>query len=182
MARLRDYYFNNVVAKIKKDLNLKNDLEVPRLEKIVLNMGVGEAVADSKYIKQAVEELTWIAGQRAVSTVARKSVAGFKLRQGQKIGARVTLRGDKMFEFLDRLINIALPRVRDFRGLSEKAFDGNGNYSFGIKEQIIFPEVASRNVDNIRGLEVTIVTSTSSDKDAEAVLRAFNFPFMNKGM
>lgn len=177
MARLRDFYFEKVVPQLKNDFKFANDLQVPRFEKIVLNMGMGEAVADSKYIKQAVEELTVIAGQRAVATVARKSIAGFKLREGQKIGAMVTLRRDRMFEFLDRLINIALPRVRDFRGLSSKSFDGNGNYSFGIKEQIIFPEIAVNNVDNIHGLNIVIVTSTHNNAHATALLRAFNFPF-----
>ncbi len=178
MARLRDYYNKEVIQQLKKALGLKNDLEVPALKKIVLNMGMGEAVADSKYVKQAVEELTMIAGQKAVMTVARKSIAGFKLRQGQKIGAMVTLRGDRMYEFLDRLINIALPRVRDFRGLPKKSFDGNGNYSFGIKEQIVFPEVAVSNVENIHGLDVVIVTSSNNDAHAAELLKAFNFPFM----
>lgn len=178
MARLRDYYFENVVPQLKKDLGLSNDFQVPKFAKIVLNMGVGDGVSDSKHIKQAVEEMTWIAGQMAVPTVARKSIAGFKLRAGQKIGVMVTLRGERMYEFLDRLINIALPRVRDFRGLSKSAFDGNGNYSFGIKEQIIFPEVASKNLDNIRGMQVTIVTNSSRNAHSEALLKAFNFPFM----
>ncbi|MBE6447022.1 MAG: 50S ribosomal protein L5 [Alphaproteobacteria bacterium] len=178
MARLRDYYNKELVQKLKSSLGLKNDLEVPALKKIVLNMGMGEAIADSKYVKQAVEELTQIAGQKAVMTTARKSIAGFKLRQGQKIGAMVTLRGERMYEFLDRLINIALPRVRDFRGLPKKSFDGNGNYSFGIKEQIIFPEVAVSSVDNIHGLDVCIVTNTRNDAHAAELLRAFNFPFM----
>lgn len=179
MARLRDYYNEKVVQELKKSLNLKNDMEVPFLEKIVLNMGMGEAVADSKYVKQAVEELTMIAGQKAVMTTARKSIASFKLREGQKIGAMVTLRRDRMYEFLDRLINIALPRVRDFRGLSKKSFDGHGNYSFGIKEQIVFPEVSVSSVDNIHGLDVVIVTSTNNDAHAAALLKAFNFPFVS---
>ncbi|MDR1362240.1 MAG: 50S ribosomal protein L5 [Holosporaceae bacterium] len=178
MTRLKDYYFSTIVPALKKDLELANDLQVPRLQKIVLNMGVGEGIADSKHVKQAVEELTSIAGQRAVVTIARKSVAGFKLRQGQKIGAMVTLRGERMYEFLDRLINIALPRVRDFRGLSRRSFDGRGNYSFGIKEQIVFTEVSVSNVDNIRGLDVAVVTTASDNAQAEALLGAFNFPFM----
>lgn len=177
MARLKDYYFEKIVPQLKADLKFTNDLQVPHIEKIVLNMGVGEGIADSKYVKQAVEELTAISGQKAVITTARKSVAGFKLREGQKIGAMVTLRKDKMYEFLDRLINISLPRVRDFRGLPKKSFDGNGNYSFGIREQIIFPEVAVGNVDNIHGLDVVIVTSTRNDAHAAALLKAFNFPF-----
>lgn len=179
MARLKDYYFEKILPELKKSLGLKNDLEVPVLKKIVLNMGMGEATTDSKYIKQAVEELTLIAGQKAVATTAKKSVASFKVRQGQKIGAMVTLRGDRMYEFLDRLINIALPRVRDFRGLPKKSFDGNGNYSFGIKEQIVFPEMSVGSMDNIHGLDVVVVTSTHSDEKAAALLKAFNFPFMN---
>ncbi|MDR3179718.1 MAG: 50S ribosomal protein L5 [Holosporaceae bacterium] len=178
MARLRDFYFKTIVPKLKEEFKFGNDLQVPRLEKIVLNMGVGEGTSDSKYIKQAVEELTAIAGQKAVITTARKSVAGFKLRQGQKIGAMVTLRGEKMYEFLDRLINIALPRVRDFRGLPKKSFDGNGNYSFGVKEQIVFPEIAVSNVENIHGLDVVVVTSSSNNAHAAALLKAFNFPFV----
>ena len=179
MARLRDYYFEKVAPQLKKELGLTNDLQVPMFKKIVLNMGMGEGITDSKYVKQAVEELTSIAGQKAVATVARKSVAGFKLRAGQKIGAMVTLRGERMYEFLDRLINIALPRVRDFRGLPKKSFDGNGNYSFGIKEQIVFPEISVSNVDNIHGLDVVVVTSATNDAHAEALLKAFSFPFMS---
>jgi large subunit ribosomal protein L5 len=179
MARLRDYYFEKIVPQLKTDLGLSNDFQVPRLEKIVLNMGMGEGTSDSKYVKQAVEELTMIAGQKAVMTVARKSVATFKLRQGQKIGAMVTVRRERMYELLDRLLNIALPRVRDFRGLSKKSFDGNGNYSFGIKEQIIFPEISVSNVDNIHGLDVVVVTSTRNDAHAAALLKAFNFPFVS---
>jgi large subunit ribosomal protein L5 len=178
MARLRDYYFKEIVPQLKSDLKLSNDFEVPALERIVLNMGVGKGISDSKYIKQAAEELTMISGQKAVTTVARKSIAAFKLRQGQKIGAMVTVRRERMYEFLDRLINIALPRVRDFRGLSRKSFDGNGNYSFGIKEQIIFPEVAVSNVENIHGLDVVVVTNTKNDAHAAALLKAFNFPFV----
>jgi large subunit ribosomal protein L5 len=178
MARLRDYYFKEVVPQLKSDLKLSNNFEVPALEKIILNMGVGKGITDSKYIKQAVEELTMISGQKAVMTVARKSIAAFKLRQGQKIGAMVTVRRERMYELLDRLINIALPRVRDFRGLSKKSFDGNGNYSFGIKEQIIFPEVAVSNVENIHGLDVIVVTNTKNDAHAAALLKAFNFPFV----
>lgn len=178
MARLRDYYFEKIVPQLKEEFKMKNAMEVPALDKIVLNMGVGEGITDSKYIKQAVEELTAIAGQKAVMTTARKSVAAFKLRQGQKIGAMVTLRKDRMYEFLDRLINIALPRVRDFRGLPKKSFDGNGNYSFGIKEQIIFPEVAVGNVENIHGLNVVVVTNTTNNAHAAALLKAFNFPFV----
>ncbi|MDR2724255.1 MAG: 50S ribosomal protein L5 [Holosporaceae bacterium] len=179
MARLKDYYFEKIVPQLKAELKFSNDFEVPYLRKIVLNMGVGEGTSDSKYIKQAVEELTMISGQKAVITSARKSIATFKLRQGQKIGAMVTLRRGLMYEFLDRLINIALPRVRDFHGLSRKSFDGNGNYSFGVKEQIVFPEVAISNVENIHGLDVTVVTSTNDDVHASLLLKAFNFPFVS---
>ncbi len=177
MARLREIYRGTIVPQLKKELGVENDFLVPCLKKIVLNMGVGEGVADSKHVKQAVDELTLIAGQKAVITVARKSIAGFKVREGQRIGAMVTLRKDRMYEFYDRLVNIALPRVRDFRGLSRKSFDGNGNYSFGIKEHIIFPEVAAKNIEEMRGMDVTIVTSTPNDEHCMALLRALNFPF-----
>ncbi|MDR0677851.1 MAG: 50S ribosomal protein L5 [Holosporaceae bacterium] len=179
MARLRDYYLKKIVPQLKSDLGLSNSLQVPALKKIVLNMGVGEGIADSKYIKQAQEELTMISGQKAIATTAKKSVAAFKLRQGQKIGAMVTLRGNRMYEFFDRLINIALPRVRDFRGLSKKSFDGKGNYSLGIKEQIVFWEVSMSNIENIHGLDVTVVTNTNNDVYAAALLKAFNFPFVS---
>jgi large subunit ribosomal protein L5 len=178
MARLRDHYLQVIVPKLCKELSYANSFFAPRLVKIVLNMGVGEAIADSKHVKMAVDELTWIAGQRAVATRARKSVATFKVREGQQIGAMVTLRGPRMYEFVDRLIAIALPRVRDFRGLSPRSFDGRGNYSFGIKEQIIFPEVGSKNLDIIRGLDVCVVTTAKTDKECYSLLRAFDFPFM----
>ena len=179
MARLKDYYKEKIIPELKKSLGIENDLEVPSLKKIVLNMGMGEATSDSKYVKQAVDELTQISGQKAVATTAKKSVASFKVRQGQKIGAMVTLRGERMYEFLDRLVNIALPRVRDFRGLPKKSFDGNGNYSFGIKEHIIFPEVAVKNVEIMRGLDVNIVTTTPKDEYCMALLKALNFPFVS---
>lgn len=179
MARLREFYFQKALPNLKKKLGVENDFQVPRFQKIVINMGVGEAVADSKYIKQAVEELSAIAGQKAVPTVARKSIASFKLRAGQKIGAMVTLRGDRMYEFLDRLINIALPRVRDFRGLSRKSFDGRGNYSFGIKEQIVFPEITVSGVENIHGMNIVVVTSSSNCAHAAALLKEFNFPLVS---
>jgi large subunit ribosomal protein L5 len=178
MARLRDYYFSDIVPKLREELSYRNDFSVPRLTKVVLNMGVGEATADSKHIKAAVDEMTWIAGQKAVATRARKSVATFKVRQGQMIGVMVTLRGPRMYEFIDRLITIALPRVRDFRGLSSRSFDKKGNYSFGIKEQIVFPEVGSRNIDVVRGLDVSVVTTAKTDDACYALLKAFNFPFM----
>ena len=177
MARLKKYYSEKIVPELKKQFGFGCNLEVPSLQKIVINMGVGEGVTDSKFVKQAVEELTAIAGQKAVSTTARKSVASFKVRQGQKIGAMVTLRGDRMYEFLDRLVNIALPRVRDFRGLSKKSFDGHGNYSFGIKEQIVFPEVAVSGIDNIHGMDITVVTNAKTDAHAAALLKSFDFPF-----
>lgn len=177
MTHLREIYNEKIVPQLKKELGVENDFLVPALKKIVLNMGVGEGIVDSKNVKQAAEELTLIAGQKAIVTVARKSIAGFKLREGHKIGAMVTLRGDRMYEFYDRLVNIALPRVRDFRGLPKKSFDGNGNYSFGIKEQIVFPEVAVKNVEEIRGLDVTFVTTTNKDSDCFALLKALNFPF-----
>ncbi|MDR1551584.1 MAG: 50S ribosomal protein L5 [Holosporaceae bacterium] len=179
MARLRDCYFNEIVPQLKVELGLKNNFEVPRLQKIVLNMGVGEGTSDSKHVKQAIEELTMIAGQKAVATISKKSIATFKLRQGQKIGAMVTLRRERMYEFLDRLIHIALPRVRDFHGLSKKAFDGNGNYSLGIREQIVFPEVAISDVESIRGLNVVFVTNTRCDERAAALLKKFDFPFVS---
>ncbi len=177
MTHLRKIYNEVIVPQLKKELNVDNDFLVPALKKIVLNMGVGKGIIDSKNVKNAAEELTLIAGQKAVVTTARKSIAGFKLREGHKIGAMVTLRGDRMYEFYERLINIALPRVRDFRGLSRKSFDGRGNYSFGIREQIVFPEVAVKNVEEIRGLDVTIVTTADTDEKCFALLKALNFPF-----
>lgn len=177
MTHLRKIYNEVIVPQLKKELNVDNDFLVPSLKKIVLNMGVGKGIIDSKNVKNAAEELTLIAGQKAVVTTARKSIAGFKLREGHKIGAMVTLRGDRMYEFYERLVNIALPRVRDFRGLSKKSFDGRGNYSFGIREQIVFPEVAVKNVEEIRGLDVTIVTTADTDEKCLALLKALNFPF-----
>ena len=156
-----------------------NVMQVPRLEKVVLNMGVGEAVQDSKKVQAAVADLTLIAGQKPVVTRAKKSIAGFKLREGMPIGAKVTLRRDRMFEFVDRLINIALPRVRDFRGLNPRSFDGRGNYSMGLKEQIVFPEIDYDKVDTIRGLDIIVVTTASTDDEARELLRGFNFPFVN---
>ena len=154
-------------------------MQVPRLEKVVLNMGVGEAVQDSKKVQAAVADLTLIAGQKPAVTRAKKSIAGFKLREGMPIGAKVTLRRDRMFEFVDRLINIALPRVRDFRGLNPRSFDGRGNYSMGLKEQIVFPEIDYDKVDTIRGLDIIVVTTASTDDEARELLRGFNFPFVN---
>lgn len=179
MARLREHYEKVVKPALMKEFGYKNPFEVPRLEKIVLNMGVGEAVSDSKKIDSAVEELTLIAGQKAVVTRARKSEAAFKVRQGMALGCKVTLRGNRMYEFLDRLVNIALPRVRDFRGLSPRSFDGRGNYALGVREQIVFPEINYDRVSDIRGLDVVICTTAKTNDEGRALLQHFNFPFRN---
>ena len=176
-ARFRDFYYSEIKKKLQNELKFKSEMEVPRLEKIVLNMGVGEAAADKKKIDAALSEMTLIAGQRPVVTVAKNSIASFKLREGMPIGVKVTLRKNRMYEFLDRLVNIALPRVRDFRGLSEKSFDGNGNYALGIKEQIVFPEIDYDKVDKVRGLDIVICTTAKTDSSAKALLQAFNMPF-----
>ncbi len=180
MARLKEHYRNTVVKELMKKLDYKSPMEVPRITKITLNMGVGEAVADKKVLAHAVADMTAIAGQKPVQTNARKSVAGFKIREGWPIGCKVTLRSDKMYEFLDRLINIAMPRIRDFRGLSRKSFDGQGNYSLGLKEQTVFPEIAHGEVDAFRGLDVTITTTARNKEEGLALLQAFNFPFKEK--
>ena len=177
MARLAEKYESEIRLKLKEKFSLGNIFEVPRLDKIVVNIGVGEAVTDSKVINKAVEDLSFITGQKPVVTKAKKSIAGFKLRKGLNIGCKVTLRKKRMFEFLDRLIFIALPRVRDFKGLSRKSFDGNGNYSIGIKEQIIFPEIDYDKVDKIRGMDITITTTTSNQDHAYELLKSFNLPF-----
>lgn len=177
MARLQQYYEKEVVGKLRQQLELANTLEVPRITKITLNMGVGEAINDKKIIDKAMQDLTMISGQKPVATKARKSVATFKIRQGQLIGCKVTLRRKRMYEFLDRLINVAIPRIRDFRGLNPRSFDGQGNYSLGIQEQIIFPEIDYSQIDVVRGLDVTITTTAKSDAHARALLEAFNFPF-----
>ena len=179
MTRLHEEYKNKIKAEMLEKFGYDNVMQVPRLEKVVLNMGVGEAVQDSKKVPAAVADLTLIAGQKPVVTRAKKSIAGFKLREGMPIGAKVTLRRDRMFEFVDRLINIALPRVRDFRGLSPRSFDGRGNYSMGLKEQIVFPEIDYDKVDTIRGLDIIVVTTASTDDEARELLRGFNFPFVN---
>jgi large subunit ribosomal protein L5 len=179
MARLNEQFQNEIVPQLMKDFKYRNVMEVPRLQKIVLNMGLGEAIQNVKLLDSAVEELSIIAGQRPVITKAKKSIAGFKLRQGQSIGCAVTLRKEKMYEFLDRLINVSLPRVRDFKGLSGKAFDGKGNYSLGIKEQLIFPEINYDKVDKIKGLNITIVTSAKSDEEGRALLKLIGMPFRN---
>ena len=177
MARLKDFYNSVVVPELMRQFGYKSIMEVPRLEKITLNMGVGEAVADKKNMEYAVSDLEKIAGQKPVVTVARKSIAGFKIRDNYPVGCKVTLRRERMFEFLDRLVAIALPRVRDFRGVSSKSFDGRGNYNMGIREQIIFPEIEYDKIDAIRGLNITITTSAKTDDEAKALLSLFKFPF-----
>ena len=177
MGALRDYYNNECVPALKEEFGYTNIMQVPKLEKIVLNMGLGEAVQNPKIVEGAVEELTRIAGQKAVVTKAKKSIATFKLREGMPIGCRVTLRGDRMYAFLSKLVNIALPRVRDFRGMSPKWFDGRGNYSLGVKEQIIFPEIDYDKIDKIKGLNITIVTSAPTDDEGRGLLRLMGMPF-----
>ena len=179
MARLQQVYKEKVVPELVKEFEYKNVMQVPRIRKITLNMGVGEAVADKKQIENAVRDMTAIAGQKPVVTKARKSIAGFKIRDGWPIGCKVTLRGEHMWEFLDRLIAISIPRIRDFRGLNGKSFDGRGNYSMGVREQIMFPEIDYDKVDAIRGLDITITTSAETDEEGKALLKAFNFPFRN---
>jgi large subunit ribosomal protein L5 len=177
MARLQQYYRDKVVPELMQNLELKNPMQVPRIQKITVNMGVGEAVADKKIMDNAVADLTKITGQKPLVTRARKSVATFKVRDGLAIGAKVTLRGARMYEFFDRLVTIAMPRIRDFRGVSARSFDGRGNYNFGVREQIIFPEIAYDQIDAIRGMDITITTSAPDDKSGRALLEAFNFPF-----
>ncbi|GAA4652641.1 50S ribosomal protein L5 [Kistimonas scapharcae] len=177
MAELKKVYREKIVPELQKELGVKNVHEVPRLTKITLNMGVGEAVGDKKVIEHAVADLEKIAGQKAVVTRARKSVAGFKIREGWPIGVKVTLRDERMYEFLQRLVDIALPRVRDFRGVNGKSFDGRGNYSMGVKEQIIFPEIDYDKIDTLRGLDITFTTTAKTDEEGRALLKAFNFPF-----
>ena len=179
MARLQEYYRNKVTADLQAKFGYKSVMEVPRITKITLNMGVGEAVGDKKVLEHAVGDMTKIAGQKPVVTKARKSIAGFKIRDGYPIGCMVTLRGPRMFEFLDRLVTIALPRVRDFRGVGGKGFDGRGNYNLGVKEQIIFPEIEYEKVDAIRGMNISITTTAKTDAEARALLEAFKFPFKN---
>lgn len=177
MSRLKDFYNNEVVDAMVKKFEYKNVMEVPKLNKIVINMGIGEAKENSKILDVAIKELEIIAGQKVVTTKAKKSVANFKLREGMPIGCKVTLRGEKMYEFLDRLINLALPRVRDFRGVSADAFDGRGNYALGIKEQIIFPEIEYDKIDKVRGMDVIFVTTAKTDEEARELLNCFNMPF-----
>jgi len=176
MLGIKEKYLNEIVPVLQKELGYSNSMQVPKVQKITLNMGVGKAVGDKKAIEKAQNDLEKIAGQKPIITKAKKSVASYKIREGYPIGCKVTLRKARMYEFLDRLINIALPRVRDFRGLDKKSFDGTGNYSIGVKEQIIFPEIDFDNIDTIRGLDITITTSANSDAEALALLKAFNFP------
>jgi len=177
MARLKDFYTETVAKQLKEQFGYKNDMEIPRITKITLNMGVGEAIADRKVMDNAVEDMTKIAGQKPIVIKARKSVAGFKLREGWPVGCKVTLRRSMMYEFLDRLINVAIPRIRDFRGLNPKAFDGRGNYNMGVKEQIIFPEINFDKIDALRGMDITFTTTAKTDEEGRALLTAFNFPF-----
>jgi large subunit ribosomal protein L5 len=177
MNRLKEQFINEIGPALKEDLGLKNEMQVPKIEKVVLNIGLGEAMDNPKAMDSAIADLVSITGQRPVITKARKSISNFKLREGRAIGAKVTLRGEKMWAFLDRLINVALPRVRDFRGISGNAFDGRGNYTLGLKEQLIFPEIDYDKIDKIRGMEITIVTSAENDSQAYALLEKFGMPF-----
>lgn len=177
MARLKEVYKSEILPKLKEELGVKSVMEVPKITKITLNMGVGEALADKKILENAVRDLEAITGQKPIITKARKSIAGFKVREGWPIGCKVTLRGERMYEFLDRLITIAIPRIRDFRGISPKQFDGRGNFSMGVTEQIIFPEIDYDKVDALRGLDIAITTTAKSDDEGRALMKAFNFPF-----
>jgi large subunit ribosomal protein L5 len=179
MARLKDFYQDTVIGQLKEQFEYRNPMQIPRITKITLNMGVGEAVADRKVMEHAVSDMTKIAGQKPIVINARKSVAGFKVREGWPVGCKVTLRREQMYEFLDRLINIAIPRIRDFRGLNPKAFDGRGNYNMGIREQIIFPEIDYDKIDALRGMDITFTTTATTDEEGRALLKAFNFPFRN---
>jgi len=180
MARLQEYYKETVVKKLQDEFSYKSAMEVPRITKITLNMGVGDAVADKKVIEHAVSDMTKISGQKPIIRNARKSIAGFKIRDGWPIGCKVTLRREKMYEFLDRLISIAIPRIRDFRGLNPKSFDGRGNYSMGVREQIIFPEIDYDKIDKLRGLDITFTTTAKTDEEGRALLAAFNLPLKTK--
>ncbi|SBT18384.1 50S ribosomal protein L5 [Marinomonas gallaica] len=177
MARLKQVYKDQVVAQLTEQFSYNNVMEVPKITKITLNMGVGEAIADKKLLENAVNDLTALSGQKVVVTKARKSVAGFKIRDGYPIGCKVTLRGERMWDFFDRLVDVAIPRIRDFRGLNPKSFDGRGNYSMGVKEQIIFPEIDYDKVDRVRGMDITITTTARTDEEGRALLAAFSFPF-----
>ncbi|TBR40828.1 50S ribosomal protein L5 [Marinomonas agarivorans] len=177
MARLKQVYKDQIIASLTKEFGYKSVMEVPKITKITLNMGVGEAIADKKLLENAVNDLEALSGQKVVVTKARKSVAGFKIRDGYPIGCKVTLRGERMWDFFDRLVDIAIPRIRDFRGLNPKSFDGRGNYSMGVKEQIIFPEIDYDKVDRVRGMDITITTTARNDEEGRALLAAFSFPF-----
>ena len=179
MARFQQYFKDTVAPELQKQFGYKSVMEIPRITKITLNMGVGEAVGDKKILEHAVGDMTKIAGQKPVVTKARKSIAGFKIRDGYPIGCMVTLRGTKMYEFLDRLVTVAMPRIRDFRGIGGKGFDGRGNYNLGVKEQIIFPEIEYDKIDALRGMNISITTTAKSDQEARALLAAFKFPFKN---
>ncbi|HPD57256.1 MAG TPA: 50S ribosomal protein L5 [Smithellaceae bacterium] len=179
MARLKEYYLKNVVPALKNEFNYKNPMQVPKMEKIVVNMGLGEAIQNAKIIDNAVQELAMITGQKPVVTKAKKSIATFKLRQGMSIGCCVTLRKEIMYEFFDRLVNVALPKVRDFRGISANAFDGRGNFSIGLQEQIIFPEIEYDKIEKVKGMNITIVTTAKTDEEARALLRLMGVPFKN---
>tara|TARA_B100000524_G_scaffold11308_1_gene6611 strand:+ start:68 stop:607 length:540 start_codon:yes stop_codon:yes gene_type:complete len=179
MSSLKETYNNEIAPKLMKELNLTNVMQVPRLTKITLNMGVGEAIGDKKTLESAVSDMTLISGQKPVITKARKSIAGFKVREGWPIGVKVTLRASRMYDFLERLIGIAIPRIRDFRGISAKQFDGRGNFSMGVSEQIIFPEIDYDKIDKLRGLDIAITTTATNDDEGRALLKAFNFPLKN---
>ena len=180
MSRLQNYYKDTVVPQLLEKFSYSNIMEVPRLTKITLNMGVGEAVGDKKVMDRAVGDMTAIAGQKPIVTYARKSVASFKIRDGWPVGCKVTLRRERMYEFMDRLVNVAIPRIRDFRGLNRRSFDGKGNYSMGVKEQIMFPEIDYDQIDVIRGMDITITTTAKTDEEAMALMQAFNFPFRER--
>jgi len=179
MARLQDMYNDKVVGELQSKFSYKSAMEIPRITKITINMGVGEAIGDKKIMEHAVSDLEKISGQKAIVTRARKSIAGFKVREGWPVGCKVTLRRERMYEFLDRLISIAIPRIRDFRGLNGKAFDGRGNYNMGVTEQIIFPEIDYDKIDALRGMDISITTTAKNDEEAKALLQGFNFPFKN---
>ncbi|MES9855743.1 MAG: 50S ribosomal protein L5 [Sedimenticola sp.] len=180
MARLQQFYNDEIVGQLKEKFSFKSVMEVPRISKITLNMGVGDAIGDKKVMEHAVSDMVKISGQKPIVTMARKSVASFKVREGWPIGCKVTLRGERMYEFLDRLINIAIPRIRDFRGMNAKSFDGRGNYSMGVKEQIMFPEIDYDKIDTLRGLDITFSTTAKTDEEGQALLAAFKFPFKTK--
>jgi large subunit ribosomal protein L5 len=177
VARLQEQYKNEIIPKLQKELGVSNSMSVPKIEKITINMGLGKALGDKKVLESALEELGLISSQKPVTCLARKSVASFKLREGNAIGCKVTLRKERMYEFLDRLVNVAIPRIRDFRGLNDKSFDGRGNYNMGITEQIVFPEIEFEKVTSVRGMDIAITTNAKSDEDAKKLLAMFNFPF-----